>query len=226
MKLLHTLLTWSTSFDEQEQLARRYVHFNVAALKQVVALALNRECVHMSKLTEGGFNKIFVLTMEGGDQVIARIPSPIAGTPGHTTASEVATMDYLRNHLAIPVPRVIAWDYRTDKDNAVGAEYIVMEKIEGDILASRWNSLSSQELGEVIQEIVRFESRILMTRFPKYGSLYYTDYVEQRFRDCEIKGRFCVGPIATKIFWDDKRSQLKLDRGPCLFSIRNQMVFN
>lgn len=207
-------------------MAGRFVYFNVAALKRVVALALKKECVHMFKLTEGGFNKIFVLTMKDGDQVIARIPSPIAGTPGRTTASEVATMDYLRNHLDIPVPRVIVWDNRTDENNTVGAEYIVMEKIEGDILANRWNVLSSQELSEVVQEIVKFESRMLMTRFPKYGSLYYTDYVEQKFRDCEIKGRFCVGPMATEIFWDKERSQLKLDRGPCLFSIRNQIVFN
>jgi aminoglycoside phosphotransferase (APT) family kinase protein len=38
----------------------------------------------------------------------------------------VATMDFLRNALDVPVPRVLA--HSSTVDNSVGAEYIIMER--------------------------------------------------------------------------------------------------
>jgi hypothetical protein len=49
----------------------------------------------MVKLAEGNFNKIFKLSMDNGLNVIARIPHPIAGPKYYTTASEVATMEFV-----------------------------------------------------------------------------------------------------------------------------------
>lgn len=49
----------------------------------------------MTKLAEGGFNKVFRLVMDNDSIVIARIPNPNAGPPFKTTASEVATMDFV-----------------------------------------------------------------------------------------------------------------------------------
>lgn len=183
--------------------------------------------MNIVKLIEGAFNKIFVLTMNDGFEVIARFPTPMAIAPGHTTASEVATMDYLRNYLRLPLPQVFAWNCRLDENNLVGAEYIIMEKIEGDSLLNRWMLLSTEELGQVIEQIVHFESMLLAVKFPKYGSLYYTEYLEKELQDFEIEGRFSVGPIATKKFWkneesqNDEEKQMVVDRGPCLFSIEN-----
>lgn len=53
-------------------------------------------CVSISKLAEGGFNRVFRLIMDDGSVAIARIPNPNAGPPFKTTASEVATMDFVR----------------------------------------------------------------------------------------------------------------------------------
>lgn len=225
----HTLLTSLTSFDEQDRLAERYVHFNIAALTRIAAQSVGRShCVNIVKLTEGASNKIFVLTMNDGFEVIARIPTPMAIAPTYTTASEVATMDYLRNRLLLPLPEVYAWDCNRDKNNPVGAEYIIMEKIEGVSLLNRWMLLSTEELGQVIEQIVHFESILLAVKFPKYGSLYYTADLEKELQDCEFDGKFSVGPIATKVFWKNEESQndeenkIVVDRGPCLFSIENQ----
>jgi hypothetical protein len=49
----------------------------------------------MSKLAEGGLHKVFRLVVDNGTIVIARIPNPNAGPPFKTTASEVATMDFV-----------------------------------------------------------------------------------------------------------------------------------
>jgi hypothetical protein len=55
-----------------------------------------RACVFITNLAEGGFIKVFRLLMDDGSIVIARFPNPNAGPPYLMTASEVATMDFVR----------------------------------------------------------------------------------------------------------------------------------
>lgn len=45
---------------------------------------------------EGGFNRVFILTMDNGRRVVARVPTGIAGPSRLTTNSEVATMSYCK----------------------------------------------------------------------------------------------------------------------------------
>jgi hypothetical protein len=56
----------------------------------------------------GFYNKVYALKFENDAEVIARIPHPVAGPPRYVVASEVATMDYLRTVLNLPVPRVLS----------------------------------------------------------------------------------------------------------------------
>ena len=42
------------------------------------------------------YNEAFVLTMDDGQRVIGKVPNPNAGISYLTTASEVATMDFVR----------------------------------------------------------------------------------------------------------------------------------
>jgi hypothetical protein len=44
--------------------------------------------------------------MDNGSEIIARIPHPNAGPPHLTTASEVATLTFLREQLQTDVPKV------------------------------------------------------------------------------------------------------------------------
>ncbi len=220
------VLTCVTSFNEKERMAERYVRFNVPELMRTAARAVGRDrCVEIMKFAEGGFNKVFLLTMDDGYEVIARIPTPIAGPAHYTTASEVATMDYLRTRLDIPAPKVFAWASRVGSENPVGAEYIIMEKMQGESLASRWVSLSTKELAEVIEQIVDIESRLFSTPFSEHGNLYYKEDLEEELRENKrneqngvdlLSDQFCIGPITTRSFWTEERSQMALDRGPCL----------
>ncbi|KAK3724179.1 hypothetical protein LTR37_001304 [Vermiconidia calcicola] len=91
-------------WDEEEQLHKRYKRFNVDHLHQIAAKASGaRRCISMSKLNEGNSNKAFRLVMDDNTAVIAKIPSPNAGPPTWTTASEVATMDFVRSLYTIPL---------------------------------------------------------------------------------------------------------------------------
>ena len=41
------------------------------------------------------FNEAFLMSMDDGQEVIAKVPNPNAGVPHFTTASEVATLDFV-----------------------------------------------------------------------------------------------------------------------------------
>lgn len=83
-------------WDEEQQLRDRFTPFNVLELQCIAAKSVGaNKCVAMTKLAEGSFNKTFRLTMDNGSAVIARLPHPIAGPKYYTTASEVATMDFV-----------------------------------------------------------------------------------------------------------------------------------
>ena len=94
-------------WDEQAQLSRHYIRFNIAELARIAAESTGASsCVEVKKIPEGNFNKTFLLTMNNGNEVIAKVPNPNAGRPHYSTASEVATMDFVRKYLlfcSIPV---------------------------------------------------------------------------------------------------------------------------
>ena len=84
-------------WDEESQLRERFRVFNVQELQRVAAESVGAQsCVSMTKLAEGGYNKVFRLVMDNDSIAIARIPNPNAGPAYMTTASEVATMDFVR----------------------------------------------------------------------------------------------------------------------------------
>jgi hypothetical protein len=53
------------------------------------------QCVNVEKFVDGMYNKSLLLTMESGIKVVGKVPNPNAGRPHYTTASEVATMDFV-----------------------------------------------------------------------------------------------------------------------------------
>lgn len=84
-------------WNEAQELRDRYTPLDVAELQKVAARTVGAtECISITKLGEGSFNKAFKLTMDDGKTVIARIPHPIVGPDFYVTASEVATMDFVR----------------------------------------------------------------------------------------------------------------------------------
>jgi hypothetical protein len=84
-------------WNEPDQLRRRYLEFDLKALIRVAenAVGSDANCVEVTTLPEGNFNKTFLVTMHDEHQLIARLPNPNAGRAHYTTASEVATMDFV-----------------------------------------------------------------------------------------------------------------------------------
>ena len=215
------------------QMAERYVPFNVSALKAIAAKSVGRQgMTEFKKLAEGGFNRIFLFTLNDGFEIIAKVLY-YSIVPKHwTTESEVATLDFLSSK-DIPVPRVYAWS--SEKENAVGSEYMVFEKAPGQSLASRWQDLGQNKIVRLVSSFVEIEKKMFSFPLGAYGSLYYrgralpshleVDLYEPESRDESGDGsRFCIGPATDSSFWDGKRAQLNLDRGPCQSLLLQQVM--
>jgi hypothetical protein len=77
-------------------MSQRHVRFNVNELARCAAEAVGaKTCVSIFKYPDGMYNKSMLLTMDNGSRVVAKVPNPNAGLPHFTTASEVATMDFV-----------------------------------------------------------------------------------------------------------------------------------
>jgi hypothetical protein len=84
--------------NEKYEMSQRYIRFNVNELARLAAEAVGaKSCVSVEKYPDGMYNKALLLTMNNGTQVVAKVPNPNAGKPHFTTASEVATMDFVRS---------------------------------------------------------------------------------------------------------------------------------
>lgn len=65
-------------------------------LARIAAEAVgSASCISMGKYPDKLYNKALLLTIEARTQVVAKIPNPNAGQPHLTTASEVATMEFV-----------------------------------------------------------------------------------------------------------------------------------
>ncbi|KAL2076086.1 hypothetical protein VTL71DRAFT_1029 [Oculimacula yallundae] len=212
-------------WDEENQLRERVVVFNVQELQRIAAESVGAQCcVSITKLAEGGYNKVFRLVMDNGSVAIARLPNPNAGPDQKTTASEVATMDFARTVLDIPVPKVFAWSAAAK--NPVEAEYIIMEEAPGTQLGGVWDSKTIQDKIAIVDGIVEIQKKLLSVSFTRYGNIYFAS---DAFPGCEpakvvgdisaqlkedVEKRFSIGPVVDRDFWDGKRASMAIDRGP------------
>lgn len=222
----------------------RHVPFNVEAFLDVALRAAGaKECLSLEKVQDGyyphsdgllvadndagTFNRTFALRFDNDAELIAKIPFPVAGPRHFCTASEVATLDYLRTEHGIPVPNVRAWCSKADQ-TPVGAEYIMYERIPGVPLYHHDKNellLEDDPFVDIIPVMQRIETRLALTFFSRMGSIYYKEDVHESLRDQPLyhhqeknnanSARFCIGPTVDREFWRGGRAHLNLDRGPC-----------
>ena len=122
----------------------------------------------------------------------------------------------VRDRLQIPVPKVLAYSAEP-ASNSVGAEYIIMEKCPGIELGRVWDDLLEKQQFEIVRQIATYTARLSKTHFPAYGSLYYSKDV----RDIDSKPIdecFSIGPTTSRSWFEDRRAEVEVPRGPCKFA--------
>ena len=109
-------------------------------------------------LAQGAFNKVYILITSDRDGLESQLPCVFRFTlpvePFYKTASEVATLSYIREHTSVPVPHVIA--YNSTADDEFGFEWILMERIPGVSLKSVWGEMDTEAKEKQTQAVARY----------------------------------------------------------------------
>ncbi|KIY73439.1 hypothetical protein CYLTODRAFT_428523 [Cylindrobasidium torrendii FP15055 ss-10] len=211
--------------NDARRLQERRRVFNIPGLFNIIAQAVHCEpgqIVDFRKLGEGGLNRVFLVTLDTGLRLVARIPYPLLTPKAHAVASEVATMDFLRLK-GLPVPKVYSYSFTSD--NEAGTEYVLMEYVKGIDLSGIWADLKEHEIISLMDQLTTVESALMSIAFPAGGSIYYTNDLQELgsegvLLDGQLDGnaseekRFCIGPDLSVPLWYGRREQLEVFRGP------------
>jgi hypothetical protein len=133
-------------------------------------------------------------------------------------------MRQARNVLGTPVPKVYAWSSR-QHENAVGAEYIIMEKLPGIELERVWAGMGIEDRFTIIKAIAKYQKAWMSVSFEKFGSLYYSADLGGQLVDGPLytdhqgvqiaNSKFAIGPSTGRESFDDGRAAIEFDKGPC-----------
>ncbi|KAL4804115.1 kinase-like domain-containing protein [Aspergillus unguis] len=187
--------------DHLERKAR-YIHFDFAALSQkVVELCPGARSIQACRKLEGGFNRVFIFTLDTGDKIVAKLPFRHAGPAKWTTLSEVATVRYLQARTQVPIPKILDYNHNaSDERNTVGSEYIIMEHARGVSLEEKWHQMAGDQQVRCIDSIYRTMKQAVDLEFPAFGSIYH-DALDFANREALGDG-YCVGPHCGSRYWD------------------------
>jgi len=122
------------------------------------------------------------------------------------TASEVATMEFMRLHTTFDVPAVYAWS--KNPANPVRSEYILMEDVRGVPLMESWYSISGSPVSTAVLRLVNNVYSMSTVLFSQIGSIYFKEDLPQELQSRPLFGstiveqfrpaesQFRIGPIA------------------------------
>ncbi|EGP91121.1 uncharacterized protein MYCGRDRAFT_65675 [Zymoseptoria tritici IPO323] len=197
---------------------RRYLKFNLDELCSIASRIGSISAVKEVEKMEGGFSKALLMKKIDGTEVVAKLPFKIAGPAHYTTASEVAILQYVRQHTNVPVPRVLAWN--SDATNAVKSEYIVMEKAPGVQLFKVWGDMPDHDQFMLVKNLCILELELARLKFPAHGSLYLRQSLQSSGHVTvpldaseDPEGRFCIGPTCGRLWHEEGTSGVR-KKGP------------
>ncbi|KAJ9606858.1 hypothetical protein H2200_008868 [Cladophialophora chaetospira] len=144
----------------------------------------------------GSYNLVYIIRWSDGVKWVARIPSIGLKYGPHNAAktnSEYATMEYIRNHTSLPVPKVFCHSWNPD---IAGVPFALLSFVEGKSLYQFWKeetSTTEEQKLEVLSAIAKYMAELSNLRFPRMGSLHYDQF----------KAALIVGPSIETI-WDEE----------------------
>lgn len=161
---------------------------------------------------QGAFNKVFKVTCPKGTFAV-RVTLPV--DPRYKTLSEVATLDLVREHTSIPVPKVIAFD--AFHDNCIGFEWILMEYVSGTHLQEAWSNMSWSAKYKLVDKLVNIASELFRIRCNAIGNVYRSgdrSVIMSPNTESGLPSGYVLGRIVSMPFFWEKHISLEFPRGP------------
>jgi aminoglycoside phosphotransferase (APT) family kinase protein len=150
-------------------------------------------------LANGSFHLCAMIETQGHGSYVIRVPAHGTAAlwrPEHAWAlhSEVTTMKYIHENTRVPIPKVFAYDHTGN--NAIGAPYIIMEKMKGTRAGDmwyecmphapdwRWSRITSDERAHrkrknFLKSLARCMAELGRLKFPRTGKLHSDDASRQ-----------------------------------------------
>ncbi|KAL5335577.1 kinase-like domain-containing protein [Aspergillus crustosus] len=172
------------------EIESRYIQFNFDALCQkVIELSPGASAISDCRKIEGGFNRVFIFTLDNGKKIVARLPFQLAGPARLTTILKLLRSDTT----SIPIPEILDWNHDySDINNTVGSEYIIMKHANGVPLHKKWQEMAGDQQVRCISAIYKTLNELVDLEFPAFGSLYFNDTFDSTTKQSVGDG-FCVG---------------------------------
>ncbi|KAF8063573.1 kinase-like domain-containing protein [Lyophyllum atratum] len=168
-------------------------------------------------LAQGAFNKLYTITVDYGSSnnkkdYVFRVTLPVE--PFYKTASEVATLSYIKNHTSIPVPSVIA--HSTTADNELGFEWILLEKVTGVDLRDVWPALPLPAKETMTKVVAGFVRQMWdLGGFDAVGNIYSRGALGEAEPAAKLDEEFVIGPVVNPFcFKGARRLKVERNRGP------------
>jgi len=193
--------------------------------------------------SEGAFHRLFSITSSNdptAPKFLMRVALPV--DPFFKTESEVATIQYIREHSSMPVPKVIA--FSSSSSNPLGFEWTLMEKMDGVPIDDVWQDMPMDAKMAVVVDFAEKIKPILDLRFSLFGNIYFADIwnqvgcpllllgkpkvegdstVANIDVDIGAGGDYVIGRVVSCDFFSGKRMLLPADRGP--FRTARELAF-
>lgn len=109
--------------------------------------------------------------------------------PRIKTINEVAVMQWVRENTTIPVPAVLHYD--ASEDNALGHEFILMEKVGGIPFEEVWDSQEMETKKSLVSQVADFMVQLHAQPFESIGGMQFS----------ETDGSVVPGPVVDEDSW-------------------------
>lgn len=172
-------------------------------------LGYESESAKIASLMKGDFQKVYTITAsESRDKkkqpkcFVLRILVP--ADPYFKTESEIATMEIVRYSTVVSVPVIYAYD--SSSENALGFEWILMEKINGKPMFDYWKDLDYGSKEKFTKLVAGWNTQLANIVSKKIGAIY------MHYTATDLQ--FYVGRCVDFLFTQENRLSYDIYRGP------------
>lgn len=139
----------------------------ISTLKKVIG---SHEQYSVKHCWDGIYNKIYYVSYNQ-NRLVMRVSLPVC--PRLKTESEVATLRWIDDNTRLPVPRVRCYD--SSRDNPIGFEWILMDRMEGIPLSRCWETTYLGAKSRIVKQVAAYTAAVFKRQFRGIGSLYLSE---------------------------------------------------
>ncbi|KAI8957177.1 kinase-like domain-containing protein [Daldinia sp. FL1419] len=130
--------------------------------------------------SNGAYSKIYSVSYDG-IHLVLKVYLPVC--PKSMTESEVATLRWVDRNTRLPVPKVRHYD--SSRNNPIGFEWILMDRIEGLPLFQCWESITQGAKERIVKQVAEYATICFVKQFHGVGNIYPLESHQSYFEPLE-----------------------------------------